>query len=551
MFIKSRFEKGTLRKGASTLSVTVDLLDNIVLIFSKKRLNGVIKLSIDEYLSYFETKSRKKISNLFEIIRQNVQQDFDSTLELNSFHSTKKKKLMFSVFYINSINQERHLIHATQYFFTNIPATEGLELKKLNKVKSMFNVAENNLKIRTRNVNGSKGMVCLFRYSISSSLKNEDISANIYYTLIDIITKYINNNRILSRGRGKDLLVFDFKVSKRKVIYKMLIDIKKEFTKHIEMGGMSNRISFNIGVVEFKYYPKDYHKILKALNQVSNEMVVKKKDILFYDNQSREEYYFDKSYKNEVQAVIHNHSFKYNFAPIISTSSYEVIGYFSKPIPISTIFSDIDEIKGYAYKLTLSRDLFSEVTKYLLSKFVNETNEKSSQLHLFYNLSCHELSYANSLLGFFMTSKKVNIVLSFNESDMLKNLEKDTNYIESFRKLSSKGYQIALEVTLKTLEFPDQFYSLFDYFVFNQSYFEKNFDDVSHSSLSMKKAIEKVLKFNKKVVISEVNSWNDVETRIQENLKLLSGSAISPYSEMILPVEKKLIEKIKKFKKRG
>ena len=59
------------------------------------------------------------------------------------------------------------------------------------------------------------------------------------------------------------------------------------------------------------------------------------------------------------------------------------------------------------------------------------------------------------------------------------------------------------------------------------------------------------MKYRKRVIVSSVNSWSDVELRIQENLKYLAGDIISPYSEMILPINKKVIDKIKKIQKRG
>ena len=133
----------------------------------------------------------------------------------------------------------------------------------------------------------------------------------------------------------------------------------------------------------------------------------------------------------------------------------------------------------------------------------------------------------------------------------MKNIDKNEDFAEPFRKLHSKGYKLSLNVTLKTLELPDEMYTLFDYFQFDVTFFDQNFDDISHSSLTMKRSIEKVLKYHKKVIVSSVETWNDVELRVQENLKLLAGSVISPYSEMILPINKKVIEKIKKIKKRG
>ena len=290
---------------------------------------------------------------------------------------------------------------------------------------------------------------------------------------------------------------------------------------------------------------------MKAAHQTSIEASSKNRDFLFYDNSVREEYYFDQSYRTEVQTIIQNHSMKYYFMPIIGVSHCDVIGYFSKIVPISTVFNDINEVKNYSYKLSLSKDLFSENSKHLLSKFVNESSNLKTEKYLFYNLKYHEIIFANSLLGFILNQKRANLVLVFNESDLLKNIDKNEDYTEPFRKLISKGYLLSLEITLKTLELPDELYSLFTYFQFDVEFFDKNFDDISHSSLTMKRSIEKILKYRKKVIVSSVNTWNDVELRIQENLKFLSGDAISPYSEMILPINKKVVDKIKRIKKRG
>lgn len=547
-FLKDDFSK----RSPSTLAITVDLNNDRVLVFSKKNLLGIQKHTIESYLKLFDKNSRKKLEDLFEIIRQDVSNEYDDIVETNCHHNTRKKRRFYSVFYINSINREKGIIHATQYFYENIPAITSGDLKKENKIRATFNVSENIIKSRFINSKGSKGASIQMRYEVSSSLKNEDISQSIFFGLVNIVCKYINSNRILIKTHGTDLVIHDFKVNKRTVVYKLVTEIKKEFIRILEMNNVLNRVSFHIGIAEHKFYPRDYNKINKVLHQTINDAVIKNREIIFYDNQVREEYYFDQSYKSEVATIIENHSMKYNFAPIISASSRcEVIGYFSKPVPISSVFSDINELKEYAYKLNFCRELFSEITKHLLSKFSNESTNIKGDCHLFYSLNSHEIGYANSLLSFIIASKKVNLALVFNEMDLLKNLNKNTDFTNNFRKLTFKGYKIGLEISLKTLEFPDEFYSLFDYFIFDAEYFEKNFDDVSHSSLNMKRAIEKILKFKKKVIVKSVNTANDLELRILENLKLISGDAIAPFSEMVLPVDKKVYDKIQKIKKKG
>ena len=84
------------------------------------------------------------------------------------------------------------------------------------------------------------------------------------------------------------------------------------------------------------------------------------------ENQTREEYYFDQSYRSEVTNIVQHHSLKYYFMPIVSTNKCQIRGYFSKVMPISTVFSEINEVKDYAYKLSNEKELFSEISKHLL-----------------------------------------------------------------------------------------------------------------------------------------------------------------------------------------
>ena len=548
--LKNKDENYLIRKLPSTLSVTLDLKNNKASIFSKKRILGVSYYSIDEYLKFFQGSSKELVQNLIGKIKTNVVDNIPKTLEVNCLHNSTNKKVYFSVIYINSINVESEIVHLTQYFYDSIPCLVGIDLKRENKIRATYNVPLNVVKTRLV-TSGTKGASIMFHNKISVSFKNQDISTFVYYALINILSKHLDHNRILYKNKNGDLIFTDFKVSKKHKIFKLVNTIKKEFDRFIEMNGIYNRIKLSMGIAEHKYYPKDYQKIMKSLNQATVEAVNKNRDFVFYENQVREEFYFDQSYRTEVQSIVLNHSVKYNFQPIVQVSNCDIVGFFSKITPISTIFNKINEVKDYAYKLNYNKELFSELSNHLLSKFVNEAGSLKDNTYLFYSLKFHELQYANSLLGYVLASKKANLVLVFNETDVLKSLDRNQDYLAPFRKLISKGYRLSLDVTLKTLELPDEFYSLFDYFQFDVKFFDENFDDVAHSSLTIKRSIEKVLKYRKKVIVSSVNSWNDVELRIQENLKYLAGDVISPFNEMIVPINKKVFDKIKKIKKRG
>ena len=266
-FIKFKKEDFKVDKSPSTLSVTINLHDNMVSVFSKKKLNGVKNLSIDEYLEFFSKNSKEKIKEFLDKIKMNVTDEFLRILELNAYSITRNnKKLYFSVFYITSVNLQEGIVHGTQYFYDTIPVLDEIDLKRENKIRSMFNVSENIIKNRFIN-SGTKGASMMFNYKIITSYKNEDISALIFYSLINVISKYVNQNRILVKSKKDNLILHDFKAYQRHKIFKLISLIKKQFIKFVEMNGANSRIKFSISVVEHKFYPRDYHKVMKALNQ--------------------------------------------------------------------------------------------------------------------------------------------------------------------------------------------------------------------------------------------------------------------------------------------
>lgn len=537
-------------KNLNNKSITIDYANKLVTIFDKKHLYKAETITYDDYLNLFDSNSRKNVDDFINKHIENTLNNIETKIEVDSLLNSQKSKYYFSILEINNVNYQKELIHLSQYFFENIPLVFYLDLKKKEKVNSSFEVTDNVLNSRFINSKHYKGVSLMFNISLINFINRSNINTFAYYSIRNILSKYVKSGRIFVTADENSFVLHDFKITKHITTLKLISKIRKEFLQFIEMNSIEDRVRLNIGVVEHKYFPNDFSKTMKALKQITNEAIVKSRAYLFYDNQNRTEFYFDQSYKTEVESIINNHSLRYYFSPIINTSNYSIIGYFSTIVPVSSVFTEINEVKNYAYKLLIDKELFSEISKHLVSKFMNE-NQDDKEIYLFYDLKFNELSFANSLLGYISGFKRVNSVLTFNESDLLKNLNVDQKYIDIFKKLASKGYKLGLNVSFKNLELPDELYSMFDYFVYDSIYFEENFEDISHSSLFLKKSIEKVLKFKKKVIIKSVNNWSDVELRIQENLKLLSGDAILPSSEMIMPISKKTIEKIKRIKKKG
>ena len=64
------------------------------------------------------------------------------------------------------------------------------------------------------------------------------------------------------------------------------------------------------------------------------------------------------------------------------------------------------------------------------------------------------------------------------------------------------------------------------------------------SRLSLRSLIESLLKYKQPIIATGLEGWQSVELMIKSGVTLVSSEAISPSSEMILPVDKKKIKKL-------
>ena len=106
-----------------------------------------------------------------------------------------------------------------------------------------------------------------------------------------------------------------------------------------------------------------------------------------------------------------------------------------------------------------------------------------------------------------------------------------------------KGFFLALLLNDKDLLLDDAVYFLFDYFIVGSamlSTIRKN----NRIRLSTYTLIESLLKYNKDIIATDLESWQSVELIIESGISLISSEVIAPSNDMLLPLEKKKMEKV-------
>ena len=515
--------------------------------FNKKDMNGVKMIDFDSYLRLFDEKCVVLVKEFLDDVI-NCKKDFNKTLICDCKRSFQENYYTFCVIEIFQVNREKNLIHMQHYFLSNLPLIHISDTKKINKIKYSFNSSDEDINGYFLNAKNSyKGASIAFEFSTEYLLYDYNYQNYIFYYFKNILATYIKK-RVLVALSNNSFVLHDFSISTNIGARRLASKILKDLKTFLELNLLDSKAKVYCAVVEHKYIRKDeYNKVVKILKETLNEAKNKESELVFYDPQAKSEFFFDQSYKAAIESIIKNHSLKFKFQPVINKDSLKEIAYFGKVYPISNLFSDIGEVKQYAYRLGLIKKLFSEILKYMCSKFYNEKNVDTSNVYLLYSVKPFELECCNSLLGYIQNVRYIQLVLVFDEVEVAKTLS-DKSIIEEYKKLANKGYLLGLDIKDKNLILPDEVYALFKIYIYDTNYYNKNFADVSNSSLALVKAIEKLLKYKRVMILYNIKTTSELELRLKEGMKHLSGDIIGEENEMVLPISKKSINRVKKYR---
>jgi hypothetical protein len=60
--------------------------------------------------------------------------------------------------------------------------------------------------------------------------------------------------------------------------------------------------------------------------------------------------------------------------------------------------------------------------------------------------------------------------------------------------------------------------------------------------------VEKLLKYNKPIIASDIDGWNAIELLVRSGLNYISSESFAPYNQMIVPLPPKNVRKVQDMK---
>ena len=245
-----------------------------------------------------------------------------------------------------------------------------------------------------------------------------------------------------------------------------------------------------------------------------------------------------------VDKIFSNDCLRLLYRPIININTEQIIGYFSNVRCLETNFENYFDIARYINKVDRNKELLSKIIQQFVSKFYFE--RPSDRARLFIQISLVDLDHLGMVLSNIAHSNEANLVLMFEESEVNANAFSIDLLSSQLKELTDLGYEIALLLKDENTLLENDFYSVFNYFVIGSAMASK-IRDSSRVRLSNKFLIESLLQYKRPIIINDLDGWSSIDLFVKSGCTFLSGDDISPSSEMIRPIEKTKIARLRKI----
>ena len=520
----------------------VDMKNNSVIYFNRSDLRNKKRIDLNTFYSHFHTNDIDKIKNWIYAICTDYK-TADKYLEADVIVN-HGRTTFFSLLKLLKYDPNEGIIHLESFILKYITPNNASNKKKKKSLLTgvVKRSTMESLIVKEKSLKGFTFAV-RFYYIRQKVLSNDKIERYMIMTLKNVIYPYSSNPRvsrqIIDTGEN-ELLLFDLRIASRDEAMVLATSIAHSIKKCIGVNGFADSINFSIGVVENAQYYQDLDSMIMKAQEACMSAQHHGQEILLYQKQAAPLVELDR-YREEVENLMQPNSLRYLFRPIFDVSKRCTIGYFEYVKAYNTPFASFAEMSKYAAKVDMSKEFFAMVARYVIPKFASEKQE--DYWRLFMLVSLQDIDHMSEILKQIPQVKDVHLVLVFNEQEINENSSNLELLNDSLKALRKDGFELAMLMKDKNLLLDSSVYYNFDYFVAGSMMIgeiRKN----NRIRLSIHSLIESLLKYHRPIIATDLEGWQAIELIIKSGVSIVSSETISSSNDMLLPLEKKKIEKL-------
>ena len=521
----------------------IDAKNNSVIYFNRSDLRNKKQIDMNTFLSHFHLNDVDKIKAWIISICTDYK-TADKYLEADVLVN-HGKFTYFSLLKLLKYDPSEGIIHLESFILKYITPNNAPNKKKKKKALYTGVVERSTMESLIVKEKSLKGFTFAIRfyYIRQKVLSNDKIERYMIMTLKNVIYTYASDPRvsrqIIDTG-DNELFLFDLRIATRDEAMVLATSISHSVKKCIGVNGFSDSINFSIGVVENAQYYQDLDSMINKAQEACMSAQHNGQELLLYQKQATPLLETER-YRQEIENLMRPNSLRFLFRPIFDVSKRRTLGYFEYVKAYDSPFASFAEMSKYAARVKLSKEFFAVIARYVIPKFASEKQE--DHWRLFMLVSLQDIDHMNEILTQIPQVNHIHLVLVFNEQEINENSSHLELLNDSLKSLRKNHFELAMLMKDKNLLLDPSVYTNFDYFVAGSMMIgeiRKN----NRIRLSIHSLIESLLKYHRPIIATDLESWQAIELIIKSGVSVVSSEIISSSNDMLLPIEKKKMEKL-------
>ena len=521
-----------------TFGIEVDLKSNRVVYFNRRDFSRHRTISLEAFYELIHNKDTMRLKLWLEELKNNF--DFCEKY----FETELVNKSVEGYFFLLravAFNDETQRVYFEGHQLSSMNPSQG---RKRNTNEDYSIIKKGQIESIYNSLKSKAGYV----YSIKFFYRNNDvmhdasIEKNVLYRLKNEIYRFATEekNRYVYDEYDEQIYLFDFKIDNDENATAVAKEIYKRMQTFLKFKSFDETHGVSIGAINLLLASSIAESLVKV-SQAAESAKINELPFIVSDGGAESLQSFD---KNLIDKIFSNDCLRLLYRPIININTEQIIGYFSNVRVLETNFENYFDIARYVNKVDRNKELLSKVIQQFVSKFYFE--RPSDRTRLFIQISLVDIDYLSMVLSNIAHSQEANLVLLFEESEVNANSFSIDLLTTHLKELTDLGYEIGLLLKDENTLLENNFYNVFNYFVIGSAMASK-IRDSSRVRLSNKFLIESLLQYKRPIIINDLDGWSSIDLFVKSGCTFLSGDDISPSSEMILPIEKAKIARLRKI----
>ena len=525
-------------QNSSARTYFIDLSSNKVRYFDSINLGNVRVTSLGKFYARFPQPGQRKVIDWVKELAYGSEGASEYIeVPITIAHTGGQ---MMTMLQADHVDTENGTLRINSFLLNFTPTTN-----KVGENKQVSTLEEYAAAV-TPNLKKKKGMSACFLFTSKRRSDMEGGVDRVIMTQIkSALVPLLVGKRLLLCPSDNEIVLADTSIYESTRALPLIREAKNLINAYLSLNSLLSEIDYRIGVV-YHADEKGPEEVLERARETASYAFDTPEGMIIYQKGKSILTSPVASYRTEIERIINDKKISYFFRPIYSVKEKKVVGYLSKQEPIDTYFGTMDDVKNYASRSGDAESLFSTLFRRTLPLFIAQRQDEDQLL--FFPVRVDDLPFMMRIVAKSVKARETKNVFLFNEADLRDhvNFANPESFIDEITRIKAKGHGVGLLINKPELGLSELIYSVFDHFICSfASSSSVTMDNDDRVRILLHALPERLLRYDKPIVISDLESWSAIGLVIHSGLTLLSSEQIGKFDEMIEPLPPKILKKLK------